>query len=75
MSRTMTAAQIAELNANYEAAREHNPDESTHILTHDVAIAANLTVIRRDDESGILYRSNAGELVYGWESGGFSEPM
>ncbi len=73
MKTPMTAAQIATLNRDYEAARAANPDESTHILTHDVAMSWGLTVVRKDDESGILYRNSDGELVYGWESGGFDD--
>ena len=69
----MTAAEIDALNAAYDAARDANPDESTHILTARVALDANLEVQRRDDESGVLYRHYpTGRLVYGWESGGFS---
>jgi hypothetical protein len=72
---TMSAAQIATLNANYEAAREQNPDESTHILTHKVATSWGLEVVREDDESGILYRNSSGEYVYGWQSGGFDDQV
>lgn len=71
----MTPAQIATLNAAYEAARAENSDESTHILTYDVATEAGLEMVREDDQSGWLFRNSNGELVYGWESGGFSEEM
>lgn len=70
MNTPMTAAEIANLNAAYDAAVAANPDESTHIITHQVAIAANLEIVREDDESGILYCRN-GRYVYGWQSGGF----
>lgn len=71
----MTAAEIAELNERYDAAREANPDESTHILTYDVAVEANLTLVRHDDESGNLYRNSEGRYVYGWASGGFDDQV
>jgi hypothetical protein len=71
----MTTAQIATLNRDYEAARAENPDESTHILTYDVATSWGLELVREDDESGWLFRNSNGEHVYGWESGGFSEAM
>lgn len=71
----MTAVEIAELNAAYEAARVANPDESTHILTYEVAMRWGLEVVRRDDQSGILYRNSSGEHVYGWESGGFDDQI
>lgn len=77
MSRTpMTAAEIAELNAAYEAARATSPDESTHTLTHDVAVEAGLVLVQQDDQSGILYRDpQTGRYVYGWESGGFDDQI
>jgi hypothetical protein len=72
----MTPAEIAALNAAYEVARAENPDESTHTLTHNVAIGANLEAVRHDDNSGTLYRSRAGRrYVYGWESGGFDDQI
>jgi hypothetical protein len=74
MKTPMTAAEIAELNTAYDAAVDANPDESTHILTHLVAIEANLEVIQQDDESGTLYR-RAGRYVYGWQSGGFDDQV
>lgn len=74
MKTAMTTAEIAELNAAYETAAAANPDESTHILTHQVAVAANLETVREDDESGILYRRN-GRYVYGWQNGGFDDQV
>lgn len=71
----MTAVEIAKLNAAYDAARERNPEESTHILTHAVAVEAGLELVRQDDESGVLYRNRAGRYVYGWESGGFDDQI
>ncbi len=71
MATPMTAAEIAELNAAYEQAIAADEDHNTHIVTHAVAIAAGLTVVREDDQSGILYKAASGRLVYGWESGGF----
>lgn len=72
----MTAAEIAKLNAAYEAARAANLDESTHILTQAVAVAAGLVPVRQDDQSGILYRDpQTGRYVYGWESGGFDDQI
>ena len=71
----MTAAEIAELNAACEAARAENPEESAHTLTHAVAVAAGLVAVREDDQSGILYRNQAGRYVYGWESGGFDDQI
>ncbi len=80
----MTPAEIAALNAAYEAelARrsalleadpESRIDDSPHIVTADVAREAGLEVVRADDESGVLYRNRAGRYVYGWESGGFDD--
>lgn len=71
----MTAAEIADLNARYDAAREANPDESTHILTYDVAVEANLTLVRHDDESGNLWMNSEGRYCYGWASGGFDDQI
>lgn len=73
--KTMTAAQINVLNAAYDRARSASPRESAHVLTHQVAVAANLEVVREDDESGILYRNRAGRYVYGWQSGGFDDQV
>lgn len=67
----MTAAEIEELNERYDAAREANPDESTHTLTYDIAVEANLTHVRHYDESGNLWRNADGRYCFGWESGGF----
>jgi hypothetical protein len=64
---------INALNAQFAAAQDAAPDESTHTLTYDVAIAAGLTMVRADDESGWLFRDANGNEIYGWESGGFSE--
>jgi hypothetical protein len=75
MNNPMTTNEILALNAAYDAALERNPDESTHIITHDVAIDAGLTVVREDDESGILYRNAEGRYVYGWQSGGFDDQV
>jgi hypothetical protein len=69
----MNAAEIAELNAAYEAARSADPEGSTNVITHQVAVEAGLIVVREDDESGILYRNAAGRYVYGWQSGGFDD--
>mgnify|MGYP001171509570 CR=1 FL=1 len=73
MRTPMTAAEIAELNAAYKAAIAADEDNNTHIVTHTVAIAAGLTVVHEDDQSGVLYRNAAGRYVYGWESGGFDD--
>lgn len=73
MKTPMNTAEIAALNAAYETAVANNPDECTHILTHNVA--AGLTVVREDDESGVLYRNNEGRYVYGWQSGGFDDQI
>lgn len=70
----MTQTEITELNAAYDRAVAASPDESTHILTHRVAVAANLETIRTDDESGTLYR-RADRYVYGWQSGGFDDQI
>jgi hypothetical protein len=70
----MTTAEIQTLNAMYSAAIEQS-DESPNVVTHEVAVAASLEVVRRDDESGILYRNAAGRYVYGWESGGFDDQI
>jgi len=71
----MTAAEIEELNARYDAAREANPDERTNVLTYDVAVDANLTLVRHYDESGNLYRNSEGRYCFGWESGGFDDQI
>lgn len=71
----MTAAEIAELNERYDAAREANPDEQTNVLTYDVAVEANLTLVRRDDESGNLWMNSEGRYCYGWQSGGFDDQI
>ena len=71
----MTIAEIAELNTAYDREVAASPDESTHILTQRVAVAANLETVRRDDESGTLYRSADGRYVYGWQSGGFDSQI
>lgn len=68
----MTTAQVEALNAAYSAAVEMDVDASTHIVTHQVAVNANLETVQHDDESGTLYRTSDGAHVYGWESGGFS---
>jgi hypothetical protein len=73
MKIAMNAADITALNAAYEAAREATPDESTHILTYDVAIVAGLEMVRRDDQSGWLFRNAEGRVCYGWETGGFDD--
>lgn len=71
----MSQAEIAELNAAYAYETvKANSDESTHILTHQVAVAAGLEIVREDDESGTLYRRN-GRYVYGWQSGGFDDQI
>jgi hypothetical protein len=70
----MSQTEIAKLNAAYDRAVAANPAESTHILTHQVAIAANLETVRTDDESGTLYR-RANRYVYGWQSGGFDDQI
>lgn len=75
MNTPMNTAEIAALNAAYETAIANNPGESTHILTHNVAADAGLTVVREDDESGILYRNSGGRYVYGWASGGFDDQI
>lgn len=75
MATPMTAAEIAELNAAYEAAIAADEDNNTHIVTYSVAIAAGLTVVREDDQSGVLYRAATGRFVYGWESGGFDDQI
>jgi hypothetical protein len=71
----MNQTEIAELNAAYDRAVAANPTESTHTLTHQVAVAANLETVRQDDESGTLYRNQAGRYVYGWQSGGFDNQI
>jgi hypothetical protein len=71
----MTAAEIEELNNRYDAAREANPDERTNVLTYDVAVEANLTLVRHYDESGNLWRNAAGRYCFGWESGGFDDQV
>jgi hypothetical protein len=71
----MTSAEIAAMNAAYEAAKTANPEESAHILTHAVAVEAGLITVRQDDQSGVLYRNSAGRYVYGWESGGFDDQI
>lgn len=71
----MTAAEIANLNAQYENAIAADEDNNTHIVTHQVAVSNNLQVVREDDQSGILYRNAAGRYVYGWESGGFDNQV
>ena len=72
---TMTLAEIAELNAAYDAALAASPAGSTHTLTRQVARDANLEIVETDDESGwLLARHPDGARVYGWESGGFSAP-
>ena len=60
-----------DLNRMYDAASAANPETSAHILVHQIAIDANLEVVRHDDQSGTLYRAPGGRLIYGWESGGF----
>lgn len=76
MSRTpMTAAEIAELNAAYEAAVEQNQDESPHLVVARVAARFDLEEVRRDDTSGALYRNAAGRYCYGWETGGFDDQI
>lgn len=76
MTRTpMTAAEIADLNARYDAAREANPDEMSHILTYDVAVDAGLIHVRSDDESGNLWMNSEGRYCYGWQSGGFDDQV
>lgn len=71
----MNAAAIADLNAAYEAAMAQSSEQSPHIATHEVALAAGLIVVRADDESGVLYRTPTGEYVYGWGAGGFDDQI
>lgn len=75
MKTPMTAAEIAALNAAFDAEMSRREDESPHIVTADVASDAGLECIRHDDESGTLYRNAAGRYVYGWESGGFDDQV
>jgi len=73
--KTMSATATTRLNKMYEQNILRNPDQSTHIVTHDTAIFnGNLELVRHDDESGNLYVDRRGCHVYGWESGGFSAP-